>query len=557
MSYQKAKSISPEAPFSQGYVDNSTPLYMKDWMSPYLRNARLDGQSIIIRPGHSLFSTLTTGSAPKGIGSYLRANPTNDVLVVRHNKDADEKLVTITESGTVTNINTSTNIASDNRMFFQNIADVIYCMNGSDNFGKLSWTTYTTPSTGIASFAPAFSVVFGGSHWASGWSTNPNKVYKSVADNYEDFSSTWSDSVSFQEQVTGLSANLEALFYFTKNTISVTGQGDITDTNGTITYGTRALNVKEGATNNSSIVEAWIGTYYLSSSNKICKIAKGQNIDWFEVLELSERPYNGISTIMSMLDKDQSDSFGYYLPKENLIKWFLKTSGATFNDICIVYDIMKDAFLVDSGKVFYDGVFFKGYNYTVSWLEPKVYQDEINQDDEDSAIEFEYWTKEFYISDATYKKILWESRTLLDINELVELTQEIWIDWGKVDSKTLYGSDNFTSYTWWNAPDSWWDADATWETYWILKPWVYLKSSGWIGVTPVWMHPIGMSAGSLTWLDDDYQEVYILRTKWNLNVKGKKIQFRYKNSSLAGKVRLKNIAMLVEQLPWLANPLTI
>lgn len=61
-------------------------------------------------------------------------------------------------------------------------------------------------------------------------------------------------------------------------------------------------------------------------------------------------------------------------------------------------------------------------------IEPKVFQDEIYQDDEDTGIQFEYWTKEFYLSDPTYKKILWESRTLIDINELVELTQEIWID---------------------------------------------------------------------------------------------------------------------------------
>jgi hypothetical protein len=51
----------------------------------------------------------------------LRADPANDVLVVRHNKDADEKLVTIAEDGTVTNINTAALIASDNRMFFQNV----------------------------------------------------------------------------------------------------------------------------------------------------------------------------------------------------------------------------------------------------------------------------------------------------------------------------------------------------------------------------------------------------------------------------------------------------
>ena len=70
-------------------------------------------------------------------------------------------------------------------------------------------------------------------------------------------------------------------------------------------------------------------------------------------------------------------------------------------------------------------------------IEPKVYQDEVNQDDEDSGIEFEYWTKAFYISEPTYKKILWETRTLLDINELVDLTQEIWVDDSLVDTKNI------------------------------------------------------------------------------------------------------------------------
>ena len=527
MSYKSAKFTYPESPFSWGMVDNSISLFLKDEYSPYLRNARLDGQATIIRPWHSLIATLTAGAYPKGIGSYLRASAANDVLVIRHNTSGTQKLYTMTTAGALTSITTAALVASDNRMIYQNIWDVIYCMNGSDLLGKLNGTTYTTVTASTpASFAPAFSVVFGGSHWASGWSTNSNKVYKSIADNYEDFTGSGSDSVTFSEQVTGLSANLEALFYFTKNSISVTGVGDITDTAGTITYGTRSLNVKEWAVNHASIVEAGVATYFLSSSNKINKIAKGQNIDWFEVLELSERKYNGISEIMSTLAVDQTDSFGYFLPKENLIKWFVKTKWSLINDICIIYDIGKDKFLVDNNKYFFDGVFFKGINYTVSMIEPKVYQDEINQDDEDSGIQFEYWTKEFYISDPTYKKILWETRTLLDINELQALTQEIWIDGGLVDTKTL----------------------------WIAN---YSSAVGWIGTNAVGMSPVGMSSASLSGTDDDYQEIYILRTKWNLNVKGKKIQFRYKISSLAGKVRLKNISMLVEPLPWITNNLTI
>lgn len=485
----------------------------------------MEWQSIIIRPGHSLFATLTAGSYPKGIGSYLRANPANDVIVVRHNKDADEKLVTITSGGTVTNINTGALISSDNRMTFTNVWDVIYCFNGSDLMGKLSGTTYTTVTANVpASFAPSFSVVFGGSHWASGWSTNSNKVYKSVADSYEDFNSAWSDSFTFSEQIVGLSANLQSLFYFTKNTISVTGVGDITDTAWTLTYTTRSLNVKEGAVNHASIVEVGDATYFLSSSNAINKISRWSSVNWFEVVDLSTRKYAGITEIMSTLDLDQSDSFGHYLPDANLIKWYVKTDWASYNDICIVYDIIKDAFLIDDWKPFYDEVFFKGYNYSVSMIEPKVYQDEVYQDDEDSGIEFEYWTKEFYLSDPTYKKILWESRTLIDINELASLTQEIWIDGSLVDTKII-DSNN------------------------------YLASIGWIWSWWVWLHPLGMSSSSISW-EDEYQEITILRTKWNLNIKWKKIQFRFYNSSLAWKVRLKNLSMLVEVLPGISNSLT-
>ena len=302
MSYQKAKPISPEAPFAWGYVDNTQNLFLKDQYSPYLRNARLEWQSTIIRPGHSLFATLTAGSYPKGIWSYLRASSANDVMVVRHNTDWTHKLYTLDSSGTLVSIVTAALIASDNKMAFTNIADVIYCFNGSDLMGKLSGTTYSTVTANVpANFAPSFSVEFGGSHWASGWSTNSNKVYKSVADNYEDFNGWGSDSFTFSEQIVGLSANLQALFYFTKNTISVTWVGDITDTAGVITYTTRSLNVKEGAVNNASIVEVWDATYFLSSSNAINRIARGTSVNWFEVVDLSTRKYAGITEIMIYL----------------------------------------------------------------------------------------------------------------------------------------------------------------------------------------------------------------------------------------------------------------
>jgi hypothetical protein len=70
-------------------------------------------------------------------------------------------------------------------------------------------------------------------------------------------------------------------------------------------------------------------------------------------------------------------------------------------------------------------------------IEEKVYQDEYSNDDEGSAIPFEYHVKEFYYGDPTIKKILRESRTLLEMNELARPTQEIRIDGTIADTKTL------------------------------------------------------------------------------------------------------------------------
>ena len=91
-----------------------------------------------------------------GIGSYLRQDSDYDTIIVRENVDTNKKLALYSEDGTKTEISTSTSISSDNKMCFVNVADVMYCMNGSDPFGKLSGTTYTVPSNVPTNFAPAF-----------------------------------------------------------------------------------------------------------------------------------------------------------------------------------------------------------------------------------------------------------------------------------------------------------------------------------------------------------------------------------------------------------------
>jgi uncharacterized membrane protein len=73
---------------------------------------------------------------------------------------------------------------------------------------------------------------------------------------------------------------------------------------------------------------------------------------------LSGRKYAGCESLMKSLAKDQTDCWGYYIPKEDIIKWFFKSEGSNIHDICVIYDVGKDKFLVDNGKPFSDGVNF-------------------------------------------------------------------------------------------------------------------------------------------------------------------------------------------------------
>jgi hypothetical protein len=100
------------------------------------------------------------------------------------------------------------------------------------------WTVY-------ARMAPAFGVMFNSSVFTAGSPYAPSQVFKSAGTDVEDFNGLGTDTFTFTEKITGLSATTQGLFYFTKNSISVTGADDITDVAGTVSYITRVMNAKE------------------------------------------------------------------------------------------------------------------------------------------------------------------------------------------------------------------------------------------------------------------------------------------------------------------------
>ena len=125
MSYESSSYIYPKWVFSGGYVDNTPNTHLDSMFSPYSRNFRLDGASVISRPWHSIFATVGGTDYPRGISSYLRANPTNDRIIVRQNIDATHKLVSIEEDWTQTDVVTGVTKTATTIAFVNSNPDTI------------------------------------------------------------------------------------------------------------------------------------------------------------------------------------------------------------------------------------------------------------------------------------------------------------------------------------------------------------------------------------------------------------------------------------------------
>lgn len=523
MSYNDAKYIPLQdkqgSVFQWWLVDNSEPNMIPTKCSPFGRNFRVNGQGISIRPWflqRALLSN-TVYDYPKGIAAYLRSNPTNDSIIVNFPYSGTQKLVSINPTTyAVTPITTGANIASSARMRFQSANDSLYCMNWVDYYGKLNGTTYTVPSTWISNFAPSFSAWFDNSMWVSGWSTNPNRLYKSSENNPDSYSGSWADIFDAPYPVVWIAASGQTLYIFTENTIDMINNNSIKQIGSSLVYTSVPLEATEWAVNHDSIISIGKDCLYLSKSNKIRRIVP-QGMLHYDIQEISHRKYEWISNTMAKLDPDQTQSFAYHIPEKQIVKWHCKSTWSNFNDICLVYNYEYDEWMVDSNKVFNWGIWYRTKAFTISQVEAKLYEDEFWTTDDWTPIQFEYWTKRFDFWEPTINKELWETRTFVKINSLTTLTQSIIADWNQVDTYDITETDIA------NLVDG-------------------------IGTEPVWTYMIGED-----WIPaENLYNLEIVREKWDLQIRAKYFLFGYLCWTLGAEILLQRLTPRVQML----SPLT-
>ena len=523
MSYKNAKFIDlvdkQWSVFAWWLIDNVQSNKISYKNSPEWKNFRIFWYWTLIRPWFSQFwSTFTWAAlwtAPFWIGSYLRAASANDRIVVWMKTDTDKYLISITEAWVQTAVTTGANITVATRMNFVNIGDSLYCMNGTNGLGKLDWTTYTIANA----LTFKFWVYFNWALWASWNSSAPNKVYKSITDTPWTF--TWwdSDEFTFPEVVTWITWNNTVIYVFSENTLSYFNTWTIRDIWGALTYQSMPLDTNGWLTNSNCVISAWKYAYYLSKANKIKRVAPWQWPQWFDVEDLTHRLWRWIELIMANLETDQSNAFAYYDQDNEIIKFHVRTKWSTYNDVVIWYSTMFDEFYYDTNKSFFWWIYFKKKSYTISQLTPKIYIDEYWQSDDWAPIQFDYWTKRIDLWIPHMLKEIWQSRTFLSVNSLIDMRQRIYADWALIDTYTITSADVPVDVDW---------IGTLWiGTYWIWEDWD---------------------------LTDQEFDISIIREKWDLQRRAKYFQFRYTNASLWGKCTLQNLLPRIETLSELTFP---
>ena len=502
--------------FWGGVVDNLMSWKLSYKNSPYARNFRLTDWGISIRPWfYQYWADITWSDYPRGIWAYYRSVIANDRIILRHNVSWTVKLVSVVPSTWVqTSITTGALVTSDNRMNFLNANDSMYCYNWVDLIGKLSWTTYTNPT---ATLTPSFWVWFNNSAWISWDSSNPNTFYKSNTNDPETFSWAWWDIFKATTPIVWLCASLETLYIFSESYIDMMNSWSIKDVWGTLAYTSVPLESMEWAMNHNNIVNYWKNVFFLTKSWKIKRVTPWNQT--YDVIDVSHREDNGITNTMDTLDSDQTDGFAYAIPEKQLIKWHLKTKWSSYNDLCIIYDVENDEFIIDDHKVFYGWINYKTQNFTISQIEPKLYIDEDWATDDDTPIQFVYHTKVFNLWNPTILKTLWQTRLFLSLNTIWVIKQEIYADWWLVDTKTINSA---------TIPQAGW----------------------WLGTEEIGTEEIGTE-----WFEpsDILYETTIVRDKGYLRVKAKNFQIRYTSWTLWTQCLLQQLTIQAEQLNFLTT----
>lgn len=412
--------------FKKGLLSESDAYDMSQNYSPDLRNVRIIKQHIGVRPGfrkHGDFVGVA-GSGIQGMGWHETENGVNDQLWAV--TDSNFYVFNSATREWDLKTNTITTDAVTNHAIWR---ERTYLFNGVDELGLWDGSIYTEPVTGLSA-GYKYAAFFGEKMWVAGLSSAQSTVYYSRTatpsnpDYIHDFSggNTGTELIGSGGYITGLLGVNQHLIIAKNSAIFSIATFDFNASTPTPVVQPQILN--EGIPNQDAMYYYDNDVYYFSIPTL--------QIKRFRLTDQSTR-FEGIP-VSTPIDSFLEEFIDNVQPNVSIIahnrKVFvnLRSKFSITNDIRLVWDLDKEAWLLDVAIAHKKATLFKDRLYFGSETDATVYLDEEGFADNDAATFSYYLTNKEHFGDNNNKKLFRFIDFQGYINDINELFVDVYID---------------------------------------------------------------------------------------------------------------------------------
>lgn len=313
-------------------------------------------------------------------------------------------------------------------------------------------------------------------------------------------------TISLKGDVEGMCATLSRFWIFTDKSIEYISNGFL---DSSWSYVPTTFGDWEPLASPDCVVPAGDLVFFVTKSKKIRSIGYAWTITEPQIKTISDIEWSWIQSFMQdSLAEDQSLAFGHYDRLNNLIKFHFVWVNSNVPDTILCRDIEANQWLLDLDKSYSSICTFGINQYAAAAIWQSVFQDEVGEDDDWNAIDWEYTTQNMGLSEPSLVKF-WRGMTIAwQITYETLIRTQIFID------DTLA----FDKYIDWS----------------IENPFV----GSWVGATAVWDEAVGdvSEVESLV----DFEKVVSL---WRFRTKGKKIRISFSGGNIWQKMVLDFLSL--------------
>lgn len=436
--------LSPiEGIFAKWLIDSKGSHRFSSAFSPYLRNIRIENESLTVRPWfYEVFQSSDTGKV-QGIasaGGTLYAIYSQDLYSVDLTAETDTKVSTST-------------LTSDSKVDTLVHGKYLIILTG-DSLPKVRDTAGSTrtalTNTNIETWSnPRFWTVFLDFTVVAWGGAKKNLLYfsrgitKANPEYAYDWAGTWYEVLELNWDIQAMAATLDRLFIFTDKTIEYFDASTVSSVSDVTTSFTKPLSNYNVPVWPDAVVVAQDRILFFTKDCNVKELLRWDGISDVEITNLSNRKNQSIQDFIKSLDDDQSECYGFYNQEEELVMWHLRKAWSLHNNITLIYDLTNETFLVDDSKYFRCLTYHDNKIYAGSDLNSLIYREWDAYDDDGFAIDRERRTTEMHLWNPYLIKYFREVGLSWEHNALSNIKIEVLVD-GQIEAWpfTISGQDD-------------------------------------------------------------------------------------------------------------------